>query len=82
MTFNPDSIEYKKHHFVNGEFRSEKDGTFDYIRPSDQKVLDDVLRLRVAEKKSRNDCFNVGSVVPFVNVTTSPKSVSVSDFLK
>ena len=42
MTFNPDTIEYKKHHFVNGEFRSEKDGAFDYIRPSDQKNLDSI----------------------------------------
>ena len=42
MTFNPDTIEYKKKHFVNGEFRSDKDGTFEYIRPSDQKLLDEV----------------------------------------
>ncbi len=37
MAFNPDDIEYKKLHFVNGEFRSDKDSSFDYIRPSDQK---------------------------------------------
>ena len=42
MSFNPDDIEYKKKHFVNGEFRNDNEGSFDYIRPSDQKFLDDI----------------------------------------
>ena len=42
MTFDPKNIEYKKLHFVNGEFRSEQESTYDYIRPSDQKNLDSI----------------------------------------
>ena len=42
MSFDPNKIEYKKHHFVNGEFRSEQESTYDYIRPSDQKNLDSI----------------------------------------
>ena len=42
MTFDPSTIQYNKQHFVNGEFRSDEEGTFDYIRPSDQKLLDKI----------------------------------------
>ena len=42
MSFNPDSINYKKSHFINGKFRDEGDDLFEYIRPSDQKKIDDI----------------------------------------
>ena len=42
MTFDPSTIQYNKQHFVNGEFRSDEESTFDYIRPSDQKLLDKI----------------------------------------
>ena len=53
MTFDPSTIKYKKQHFVNGEFRSDEEGTFDYVRPSDQKLLDKNSQQRQQQQEQR-----------------------------
>ncbi len=42
MNFDPDKINYKKSHFINGKFRDDYSDKYEYIRPSDQKKIDEI----------------------------------------